>query len=108
MKRGDLCRVFKGSSHDPKHSRVFVLVSRQILIDSRFSTVTSAPVYSSFDSLSTQVLAGIEEGLKHGSAIHCDELISIPKSKLTNYIGTLSKGKIIDLDRALLNALDIV
>ena len=107
MKRGDLYRVFKGSSHDPKPSRVFVIVSRQVLIDSRFSTVTTAPVYSSFDLLSTQVLVGIEEGLKHDSAIHCDELISIPKSKLTNYIGTLSEEKKVLLNNALRIALEV-
>ncbi len=107
MKRGDLYRVFKGSSHDPKHSRVFVIVSRQVLIDSRFSTVTCAPVYSNFDGLSTQVPVGIEEGLKHDSAIHCDELISIPKFKLTNYSGTLSETKTTLMNKALRIALEV-
>ena len=37
-------------------------------------------VYSAHDGLSTQVLIGIDEGLKHDSSIHCDELISLPKS----------------------------
>ncbi|MCH8294809.1 type II toxin-antitoxin system PemK/MazF family toxin, partial [Candidatus Poribacteria bacterium] len=90
MKRGDLYRVFKPSSRDPRRSRVFVVVSRQILIDSRFSTVICAPIYSAYHGLPTQVPVGIDEGLKHDSSIHCDELISIPKSSLTNYVGRLS------------------
>jgi mRNA interferase MazF len=72
---------------------VFVIVSRQILIDSRFSTVICAPIYTSYEGLSTQVPVGIDEGLKHDSAIHCDELVSLPKSLLTNYIGSLSPNK---------------
>jgi len=77
--RGDLYRVAHPSGRDPKRSRVFVVVSRQVLIDSRFSTVICAPVYTSFHGLSTQVLVGVEEGLKHPSSIHCDDLVSLPK-----------------------------
>jgi mRNA interferase MazF len=66
-----------------------------------------APVYSVHHGLSTQVLVGIEEGLKHDSSIHCDELVSLPKSLLTNYLGTLSPQKIRALNQALCIALDI-
>ena len=85
MRRGELYRVYKPSVNDPKRYRVFVVVSRQVLIDSRFSTVICAPVYSSFDALSTQVPTGIDQGLKHESSIHCDELISIQKKNLTHF-----------------------
>lgn len=107
MKRGDLYRVAHPSGKDPKKFRVFVVVSRQAVIESRFSTVVCAPVYSVHDGLSTQVLVGIEEGLKHDSSIHCDELVSLPKSMLTNYIGTLSPQKIRAINQSLRIALDI-
>jgi len=107
VKRGELYRVTYPSTRDPKRSRVFVVVSRQVLIDSRFSTVICAPVYSVHDGLSTQVPVGIDEGLKHDSSIHCDELVSIPKSALTNFVGKLSPQKIEALNRALRIALDI-
>ena len=107
MKRGDLYRVYKASKHDPKKYRVFVVVSRQILINSQFSTVICAPIYSSFDGLSIQVPLGVEDGLKHSCSIHCDELISIPKRSLTNYITTLSYEKNIALKRALSAALEL-
>ena len=107
MKRGELHRVAHPSTRDPKKSRVFVVVSRQVLIDSRFSTVICAPVYSVHDGLSTQVLVGTDEGLKHDSSIHCDELVSIPKSALTNFVGKLSPQKIESLNIALRIALDI-
>ena len=107
MKRGDLYRVYKGSAQDAKKSRVFVVVSRQLLIDSRFSTLMCAPVYSVHDGLSTQVEIDIDEGLKHASSIHCDGLVSIPKSKLTDYVGALSSEKLNLLDAALKAALDL-
>lgn len=107
MKRGDLYRVAHPSSRDPKKFRVFVVVSRQAVIDSRFPTVMCAPVYSVHHGLSTQVLVGIEEGLKHDSTIHCDELVSLPKSPLTHYLGTLSPQKIRALNQAVRIALDI-
>lgn len=108
MNRGDLYLVSKPSSRDPKKARVFVVVSRKVLIDSRFSTVVCAPVYSANLGLSTQVGVSIEEGLKHESSIHCDELVSLPKSALTNYVGSLPAQKIDALNIALRIALDIL
>jgi mRNA interferase MazF len=105
--RGDLYRVTNPSSRDPKRFRVFVVISRQVLIDSRFSTVVCAPVYSSHHGLSTQVLVGIDEGLKQESSIHCDELVSLPKSALTHYVGTLTAEKIEEINRALKMAVNI-
>ena len=107
MRRGEFYRVRRPSSRDPKKFRVFVIVSRQILIDSRFSTVICAPVYTAYQGLSTQVAVGIDEGLKHDSGIHCDELISLPKAMLTNYVGKLSPKKIDLLERALKIALQL-
>ena len=107
MKRGELYRVANPSAKDPKKSRVFVVVSRQVLIDSRFSTVICAPIYSTYDGLSTQVMVGVNEGLKHDSSVHCDELISLPKSLLTNFVGSFSPQKTEELNRALSIALDI-
>ncbi len=107
MRRGDFYRVAHPSSRDPKKFRVFVIVSRQALIDSRFSTVVCAPIYTEGHGLSTQVPVGVEEGLKHDSAIHCDELVSLDKSVLTNYVGTLPPEKMTALDAALRKALDL-
>ena len=95
------------AGRDPKRNRVFVIVSRQMLIDSHFSTVVCAPVYSHHNGLETQVRVGIDAGLKHESSIHCDELVSLPKSLLTNYIGALSFEKIVELHQALKVALEL-
>lgn len=107
MKRGDIYRVHKPSPRDPRKFRAFVVVSRQILIDSKFSTVICAPIYSVYDGLSTQMKIGHEVGLKHDSSIHCDELISISKPLLTQYIGTLAPQAVEVLNRALKVSLEI-
>jgi len=107
MKRGELYRVSLGSKTDTKKQRVYVIVSRQELIDIAYSTLICAPVYTNYEGLSTQVQVGIEEGLKHTSAIRCDELISILKTRLTDYVGILSEEKLIELWRALSIAIGI-
>ena len=106
MNRGDLYRVRKPSG-DTKRQRVFVVASRQALIASRFSTVICAPVYSRRDGLATQVDIGVECGLKHDSAVHCDELVSLPKAALTDYVGALSLPARRGLDQALRVALEV-
>ncbi len=84
-----------------------MVVSRQVLIDSKFSTVVCAPVFSSGHALSTQVEVGADEGLKHAGWIMCDNLVSLRKSDLTSYVGFLSQTKLTELDRALKMALDL-
>jgi mRNA interferase MazF len=86
---------------------VFVVVSRQAVIDSRFSTVVCAPVYTRRDGLATQVDVGEREGLKHESSIHCDALVSLHKAQLSDFVSTLSSERLEALDRALQIALAI-
>ena len=107
MKRGELYLVRKPGSRDPRKQRVFAIVSRQALIDSAFSSVICAPVYSQHDGLSTQVQVGPDEGLKKESSIHCDDLVSLSKSALTNYVGSLKADAVRRLDGALAVALGL-
>jgi mRNA interferase MazF len=106
LKRGDLYLVRK-PGHDAKKQRVFVVVSRQDFIETRFSTVICAPVYSRRLGISTEVPVGAAEGLKGECGIHADALASIPKSMLTDYVGALSSEKVSALDRAIRIALAV-
>ena len=106
MRRGELYRVSKFPD-DPKKHRIVVIVRRQALIDSQFSTVICAPVLTEGQGLSTQVSIGPEAGLKHHSWILCDGMNSVRKTDLTHYVGTLADTKIRELDRALTMALDL-
>jgi mRNA interferase MazF len=106
MKRGEIYRVHKPGG-DAKQYRLFVVVSRQVLIDSKFSTVICAPVFSNGQGLSTQVAIGPEHGVKHSSWVMCDNLVSLRKSELSHYVALLPPGKIAELDRALRIALSV-
>jgi mRNA interferase MazF len=107
VKRGELYRVRRPAG-DPKQFRTFVVVSRQALIDSRFSAVICAPVFTNGQGLSTQVEVGTDEGLKHPSWIMCDNLASLRKADLTHYVGSLQGTELRELDRALKTALALV
>ena len=97
----------RNPGQDPKRARVYVVVSRQALLDSRFSTVICAPIHSEAEGLTSQVPVGVQEGLKHDSWILCDHLVSLPKQRLTDYIGSLSTLSLIALSRALKIALGL-
>jgi len=106
MRRGEIYRVHHPSG-DPKLYRSFVVVSRQTLIISKFPTVVCAPILTRGHGLSTQVSVGVDEGMKHESWILCDNLVSLRKEQLTNFVGSLAGSKIKELDRALKMALGL-
>jgi len=106
MRRGELYRVYKPGG-GPKQYRMFVVVSRQVLIDSKFSTVVCAPVFSHGEGLSTQVAVGTEEGLRHPSWIMCDNLVSLRKVDLQQFIGSLAVPRLAELGQALKMALEL-
>jgi mRNA interferase MazF len=107
MRRGDLYRVHQPPGN-PKKYRSFAIASRQPQIDSRFSTVICAPIFTNGQGSASQVIIGIDEGMKHESWIWCDGLTSIPKSALTQYVGSLSGSKLAEFNRALAFAVDLI
>jgi mRNA interferase MazF len=64
-------------------------------------------VYSRYGGLPTQIEASVDEGLKHDSAVYCDGLASLPKSMLTDYIGSLPNDKMEAVNAALHIALAV-
>ena len=106
MKRGELYRVRRPPG-DPKPARVFVIVSRQPLIDSAYSTVICAPVFTQIRGLPTQVVVGPPFGLTHESSVNCDGLMSLEKNRLTDFVGELGADKLRELDASLAVALGL-
>ena len=107
MRRGDIYRVAEPAASDATRFRILVVVSRQALVDSEHSTVVCAPIYSTRIGLSTEVHVGPNEGLRQNASIHCDVLLSMPKSNLTQRVGHLSLARLAELDQALVAALGI-
>ena len=107
LTRGEIYLVSPPPSNDPKRTRAVVIVSRQTLCDSKADKVICAPINTNADGRSTEVSVGIDEGLKHRSVINCDQLILVPKSALTRYIGSLPSKKLLELRNALRIVVDV-
>lgn len=107
MTRGEIYRVKKPGGTDPKKFRLFVVVGREAVIRSKFTTVICAPIYSNFTGLESEVSLSPADGVIKNCAIHCDELISLPKTMLTNFVATLNSQRLRELDAALAVALAI-
>lgn len=107
ISRGDVYLVSPSPKGDPRRRRAVVVVSRQTLCASKANNVVCAPINTHTWGNSTEVEVGDEEGLKHDSVVNCDQLILLPKSALTNYLGTLPLAKKTALNRALRIALDL-
>lgn len=106
VRRGELYRV-PAVPNDPRPSRVYLVVSRDGFLAARHSTVMVVPVYSAAHGLETEVTIDEGVGLKHASALHCDEIMSLKRSLLRDYVGSLPPEVMRDVNRALAIALDI-
>ena len=106
MERGEVYRVRRPLG-GPKSARVLVVVSRQPTTDSAYATVICAPVFTQWHELSTQIHVSAAEGPKHESAIQCDGLMSLDKSRLAGYLRELSADKSRELGDSLTVALGV-
>lgn len=85
------------------------MVSRAFVAENdHLATVVCAPVYSQVLGLTTEVVLGPDDGVRRTSAVRCDFLTLMFKSRLTQFGATLSTEKVRDLNRALGVALDLV
>lgn len=107
MRRGAIYRVFRPKQDDPKRYRFYVVVSRQDLLDSTYCSIVCAPIYTDGRGLSTQVPVGRDENLRHDSWIACDNLRSIDRSELIDFVAMLPHSKLDALNTALTIALDL-
>ncbi len=105
MKRGDLYLLRHPGDLDRKKQRMMTVVSGQTLVDSRFPTVVCASVFTRGHGLETEV--SVEPEDEHPSWIGCEGLVSIPKNRLTNSVGSLSPEKLWRLSQATKIALGI-
>jgi mRNA interferase MazF len=85
--------VRRGNRGDPREFRVFVIASRQLLVDSRY-----------FDADLRPRPFGPRRAVH---SIQGDELVSIPKTMLTDFVGRLSPAKLQLLNRTLIISLDL-
>ena len=60
-----------------------------------------APITSAIRGAPSDVIIGIDEGLKHDSAVNMDHIQTVEQTKLTRRVGQLSRAKMVDVCRAL-------
>ena len=108
MTRGEIYRTRERVAERGGNPGFYVVVSRAFVAENDdVSTVICAPVYSEVLGLTTEVVLGPDEGLPRTSALRCDFLTLMFKARLTQFVSTLSPGKLVELNRALGVALDL-
>ena len=100
MRRGEIYWTgTRGAARGDKPG-FYVIVSRNFIAGNNdVSTVVCAPVYSHVLGIRSEVEIGPKEGLPHRSAIRCDFLTLMLKSKLTGFVAILPAEKLRELDR---------
>jgi mRNA-degrading endonuclease toxin of MazEF toxin-antitoxin module len=60
-----------------------------------------APITSSIRGAPSEVVVGVDEGLKNDSAINLDHVQTVEQSRLTRFVGSLPERKMVEVCRAL-------
>ncbi len=108
MKRGEIYRTRTKVAERGHKPGFYTVVSRSFVAgNDDISTVICAPIYSQILGLRSEVVLGVDDGLPRESAIRCDFLTLMFKTKLTHFVGTLSAAKLTELNSALSYALEL-
>ncbi|TDI44254.1 MAG: type II toxin-antitoxin system PemK/MazF family toxin [Acidobacteria bacterium] len=84
----------------PNKRRPVLVLTRQEVIG-LLRTVMVAPITSTIHGAPSEVLVGIDEGLKRDSAINLDHVQTVDKNRLKRFIGTVGNEKMIAVCKAL-------
>ncbi len=88
----------------PDRKRPVLVLTRPDMI-ARLATVTVAPLTTTIRGVSSEVLVGLEAGLKHASAINLHNVATVPREGLRSYVGVVSPDVMDEVRKALLFAL---
>ena len=88
------------SFNRPNKRRPVVVLTRQEVIP-LLHTVMVAPITSTIRGAPSEVVVGIDDGLKRASAINLDHVQTVEKARLRTFVGTLDHDKMSRVCRAL-------
>lgn len=97
LRRGEIWR-YRFKSPD-KRRPVLVLTRQEVLPLLRTAMV--APITSTIRGLPSEVAVGVDEGLKHPSAVNLDHVQTVEQRLLHDYVGALSEARMREVCRAL-------
>ncbi len=89
----------------PDKQRPVLLLTRSDMI-SVLNSVTVAPLTRTIRGVPSEVVVGVESGLKSASAINLHHVITVPKAGLRRFVGSVSPAVRERVRTALLFALD--
>jgi mRNA interferase MazF len=108
MKRGEIYRTQEKIPERGYKPGFYVVVSRDFVAHNEdIATVICAPIYGEILGLRSEMVVGPANGLPRDSAIRCDFLTLMFKSRLKHFVGSLTPGQIGELSSALRYALDL-
>jgi mRNA interferase MazF len=93
-------QIWKYRFATPDKKRPVVVLSRPDVIG-LLHTVMVAPVTSTIHGAPSEVLVGVNEGLKHESAVNLDYVQTVEQSRLEGYVGHLGVEKMREVCHAL-------
>ncbi len=89
----------------PDKQRPVLLLTRSEMIPV-LNSVTVAPLTRSIRGVASEVVVDAESGLKSASAINLHHVVTVPKTGLRRFIGSVSPAVLDRVRAALLFALD--
>src|SRR6266581_889015 len=92
--------IWQYSFPRPDKRRPVLILTRPEVIE-LLHTVMVAPITSTIHGAPSEVIVGVEEGLKADSAVNLDHVQTVDKSKLRRFIGTVGRQKMRAVCRAL-------
>jgi len=96
--------IWHCSFSSPNRRRPVLVLTRQEILG-HLQSVTVAPITTVIRGIPTEVMVGPEDGLKHVSAVNLDNVATVPKAVLRNYLGTANAEVMLRVREALLFAL---
>lgn len=103
MRRGE---IWWAELPEPINKRPVLLVSRDAAYKVRTS-VTVALITRTIRNIPVEVPLGQEDGLPAKCVVNLDDILTIPRSRLTECITTLSPEKMTAVTQAVVFALDL-
>ena len=103
MKRGEIWWV---NFPAPTGRRPAVLVSRNQAYRVR-AAVSVVPLTRTVRNIAPEVPLGPSDGVPKTSVANADNITTVPKVRLEEYLATLSSAKLTDLERAIKFSLDL-
>lgn len=97
VRRGEIWQ-YRFKSPD-KRRPVLILTRQEVL--PLLNTAMVAPVTSTIRGLPSEVPVGVDEGLKHASAVNLDHVRTVEQRLLQDFVGSLSDAKMREVCRAL-------